>query len=412
MTHVLSGAGPRIAPTAESYAVFLVCGEIDAFGHNAVFAQEIGAALAELGLASRIVDYRREIRGVQDALRDENCDFLVCFNGFGSELSLANQTPGGLTSAFGYHGKLLFDLMHDCPSHESMAHQNRVLDGARQVLLTDYGYVQDAHELGFPNVRFVPSITFPLTLSAAIRTGTNRPIQALLPLQLPAPSSVEARFEPGGGYRQRIFREIYLAVTDRCVEDLGLDPRVETRRACREAGVGFEARDRDHRFLLTAILDFTKYARRRALVQGLRGLPVTIVTNAHTEGDLPEGFSTAPARSFHDLLALMAEAACVLCPLPHMTGFHERALGAFSAGAAVLAAPNDIIETQFRHGQEMVIYRSALELAEILPSLLADPERLRAMARSGQEVALDRFSPRRLAETLLSAWQLSQTSPA
>ncbi len=298
--------------------------------------------------------------------------------------------------------------MHDCPVHETMAHQMRVLDAARQVLITDYGYVQDAEELGFPHVRFVPSITFPITLAEIARTETNRSINVLLPMQLPPPSRVDARFTSSGGYRQRLFREIYRVVGECCVNDLSLDPRVETRRACREAGVHLDVNDPDYRFLLTCILDFTKFARRRQLVEALQGLPVTIVTNTPSEAELPAGFSVVPARSFCDLLALMAEAACVLCPLPHMTGFHERALGAFTAGAAVLAAPNAILETNFRHGQDMLIYRSAAELADLIPSLLKTPDALRTMARGGQQVALARFAPLQLAETMLSAWRLGR----
>jgi Glycosyl transferases group 1 len=397
-------------PTGEAYAVFLVCAEIDGFGHNAVFAQEIAAVLAECGLPSRVVDYRREIRQVQAALHDERCAFLICFNGFGSELSLATGSPGGMASAFGHYRKLLFDLMHDCPSHESMAHQMCVVDPMRQLLLTDYGYVQEAQELGVPNVWFVPSITFPVTLPPPMRTRQNRPIQALFPVRLPPPSSVGQRFRTAAGYRQRIFREVYEAVTERCVADLAVDPRVETRRACREAGVVFDARDADCRFLLTSIVDHTKYARRHELVRALRGLPVTIVTTADAEKDLAEGILTVPSRTFRELLALMSESLCVLCPLPHMTGYHERALGAFTAGAAVLTAPNQVLETQFRDGQDMLVYRSAPELAELLHMLLADPDRLQNIAQCGQQLALDRFSPRRLAETMLSIQHTHRTT--
>ena len=353
------------------------------------------------------MDYRGEPRRVQNALCDDRCSFLVCFNGFGSELSLADHAPGELVSAFGYYRKVLFDLMHDCPSHERMAHQMRALDNSRQVLLTDYGYVQEAQELGFPNVRFVPSITFPLTVPTAMRTAARRLIPVLLPLQHPPRASMDIRFDRTGGYRHRIFLEIYEAVTARCVADLSADPRVEVRRACREAGIRFEVHDADHRFLLTRILDGTKYARRGELVQALKGLPVTIVTDAR-DCDVLEGHSIAPPRSFRELLALMAEASCVLCPLPHMTGFHERALGAFTAGAAVVAAPNDILETRFRHAQDVLVYRSTTELAELLPGLLAEPDRLQAIARSGQDAALDQFAPHRLAETMLSILHVQQ----
>jgi hypothetical protein len=85
-----------------------------------------------------------------------------------------------------------------------------------------------------------------------------------------------------------------------------------------------------------------------------------------------------------------------------MTGHHERALGAFTAGAAVVAAPNAVLETEFRVGQDLLIYRSAAELAAMLPDFLADHDRLRTVADAGRERALERFTPRRLAQTMLS----------
>jgi hypothetical protein len=224
----------------------------------------------------------------------------------------------------------------------------------------------------------------------------------LLPVQLPSGDAVSQRFEPSAGYRHRVLHEIYEAVSEACVADLRADPRVETRRACREAGVGFDPNDVDHRFLLTSILDRVKFKRRGDLVWALAGAPVTVITALHSETDLPPGISTAPARSFRELLGIMAQADCVICPLPHMTGHHERALGAFTAGAAVVAAPNAVLETEFCVGQDLLIYRSAAELAAMLPDFLADHDRLRAIADAGRKRALKRFSPRRLAQTMLS----------
>jgi len=393
---------PLTALSRDSYAVFLICNDIDTYGHNAIFAEEIGAALGELGHASRTVDYRREPRRILSALADRDCAFIVCFNGYGCELSLPNRAPGPLESAFAYFQKPLLDLMHDCPSHDAAAHQVLIRDPMRRVLLTDFGYVQEAEELGFSNVRFVPSITFPHTLPPSEGPRAKRPIRALLPVQLPSADAVSQRFEPSAGYRHRIFYEIYEAVSEACIADLRADPRVETRRACREADISFDPNDANHRFLLTGILDRVKFKRRRDLVWALADSPVTLITAGHLDADLPRGLSTVPARSFRELLATMAEADCVICPLPHMTGHHERALGALTAGAAVVAAPNAVLETEFRVGQDLLIYHSAAELAAILPDFLADTDRLRAMADAGRDRALERFSPRRLAETMLS----------
>jgi hypothetical protein len=391
------GSVPR-----DGYGVILTCDEIDGFGHNAVFADEIGAALSEMGQPSRVIDYRREPRRVQSALADPKCGFMVCFNGFGSELSLANGPPGRLDSAYTHFGKPLLDLMHDCPSHESMAHQMPVRNSMRRVLLTDYGYVQEAEDLGFRNARFVSSITFPWSVPTSAALRNERPIRILLPIQLPPPEVVDLRFGQSTGYRHRIQREVYEAVSEACIADLGADPRAETRRACREVGIRFDPADADHRFLLTSVLDRVKFTRRRDLVRALAGLPVTLIAASHSGFELPRGLATAPSRSFRDLLSTMTNAECVICPLPHMTGHHERALGAFTAGAAVVAAPNAILETEFRHGEDLMIYRSATELADMLPALLADRDGLRAMACAGRARALDRFPPRRLAETMLS----------
>ena len=400
LTLVEAASAPALA--RESTAVFLTCSDIDTYGHNAVFAEEIGAALKELGQASRSMDYRREPRRVLSALADPDCPFMICFNGFGSELSLPQWAPGQFVSAFAHFRKPLLDLMHDCPSHDSMSHQVRIRDPIRRVFLTDYGYVQEAEELGFPNVRYVSSITFPHSLPAPETPRAKRPIRALLPVQLPSADAVSQRFEPTAGYRHRVLHEIYEAVSEACVADLRADPRVEARRACREANIAFDPNDADHRFLLTGILDRVKFKRRRDLVWALAGAPVTVITAGHSETGLLQGLSTVPARSFRELLAIMAQADCVICPLPHMTGHHERALGAFTAGAAVIAAPNAVLETEFRVGQDLQIYRSAAELAAMLPDFLADRDRLRDMADAGRDRALERFSPRRLAETMLS----------
>ena len=400
LTLLQAASAPALA--RESYAVFLNCNDIDTYSHNTVFTEEIGAALEELGQASRSMDYRREPRRILSALADPHCAFMICFNGFGSELSLSHSAPGQFVSAFAHFRKPLIDLMHDCPSHDSMSHQVRIRDPIRRVLLTDYGYVQEAEELCFPNVRFVPSITFPNVLPASQARRAKRPIRALLPVQLPSADGVSQRFEPFAGYRHRVFHEIYEAVSEACIADLRADPRVETRRACREVNIGFDPNNVDHRFLLTGILDRVKFKRRHDLIWALAGAPVTVITALHKEAGLPPGMSTAPARSFRELLATMAQADCVICPLPHMTGHHERALGAFTAGSAVVAAPNAVLETEFRVGQDLLIYRSAAELAATLPDLLADHDRLRTVADAGRERALERFSPRRLAQTMLS----------
>jgi hypothetical protein len=87
--NVFAYEGARIAPPSGSYvfssARKLTTSAITRSSHR------IGAALAENGVPPHIADYRGEPRRVQDALGDDRCSFLVCFNEFGSELSVAHQ---------------------------------------------------------------------------------------------------------------------------------------------------------------------------------------------------------------------------------------------------------------------------------------------------------------------------------
>ncbi|WP_162246052.1 MULTISPECIES: glycosyltransferase [unclassified Aureimonas] len=385
-----------------SYAVILICREIDGFEHNSVFANEIASALIEFDISSKIYDYRTHPRLVKDALQDERCVFFICFNGFGSELSLANDEIGQLNSVFQKFNKPLFDVMHDCPTNETLSHQMLLNYPQRYVLSTDYGYVHEAHELNIHNVRFVPSITFPKTQPDVVSDVGRRSIRWLLPIQLPPPSLVKARLAVYRSYRARILKNIFEAVSDACIADLCLDPRVETRRACREVGLLFDAFNADHRFLLTAIADLVKFERRRNLLQGLAGLPITILTTASMEDTSHGGFEYLPARNFGELLAAMANSDGVICPLPHHTGFHERALGAFSVGAAVLAAPNAVLESEFVDGRDFLSYSRVEELAEMLGRLSDEPQVLSEIAERGHSRAHQRFSPKRLVEAILS----------
>lgn len=402
-------AGPEAPPIKgnENYVSILICEEVDRFHHNAVFAAEIASAFREAGIKTRTFDYRKQVREVNSALKDPLCQFFLCFNGFGSELSLSPGTPGHLLSAFEGYQKPIFDLMHDMPSGEPLAHQVKSRSKFRFPLMTDYGYVQEANELGIPNVRFVPSITFPSTVAKRQLLLKDRPIQVLLPATIAKTDYLRARHDWDQGYRNRVYREIFSAVSEKCSEDLSLDSRVETRSACLQAGIQFDVRHPDSRFLLTSISDFVKFERRRNLMKALQSLQVTIVADRQLEETYPGAlFESAPARSFSELLELMTNSRIVLCPLPHMTGFHERALGAFNAGAAVLAAPNHVLESNFLHDEDMVVYRDVLELPDLISDLLSDPDRLQMIAQRGHSKAMAQFSPSRLIETILSYWRL------
>ena len=141
-------------------------------------------------------------------------------------------------------------------------------------------------------------------------------------------------------------------------------------------------------------------------------LPVSIMSRVPLEEATPGcRLRYIPPRSASEMLVAMADARCVICPLPHMTGYHERALGAFTAGAAVVAAPNHVLETAFRPGQDLLIYKTEARLVAILERALDDPGWLEALADSGRERALARCSPIGLAETILSLLELERADP-
>lgn len=279
------------------YVLILICLAIDPHGHNLIFAHEIGAALSEQGYDLRRVDYRERPRDVMDALADPDCAFALTFNGFGAELAV-QPTVGDLVSAFRHFGKPLFDLMHDCPSHETMVHGTTLGPDDRNLLITDYGYVQDAEDLGARNVRFVPSITFPKSLPGRPRRFRDRAVEVLLPIGWSSPDNVSARYPAESGPRSRVMRAVYDEVSERCIRDLALDPRLEARAACKEAGLAFDVRNADGRFLMTTILDRVRFDRRYRLVQALRRFPVTLLSNHAFDAGEDSRILSAKARSF------------------------------------------------------------------------------------------------------------------
>jgi len=403
--HVDAGMPPA------GYAVALICNEIDQWRHNTLFVNELAPAFGALGVPLRTLDYRLQPREVKTALNDADCRFFLCFNGFGSELQVVDGQPGRFRSAYEYFQKPLFDLMHDCPAHESMEHQVESRFRRRFLLLTDYGYVGVAKALGIRHARFVQSIAFPTTLPGPTRPMHGRSIEILLPMGFQDPE-VSRRRHVTASYRSRVYSEVFEAVVEASIANLQLDPLNEVFTACREAGLTFEPRDPDSRFLLTTILDFVKFERRQRLVSAVAHLPVSIMSRTPFEEATPGcRLRHIQPRSASEMLAVMADSRCVICPLPHMTGHHERALAALTAGAAVVAAPNHVLETEFRPGRDLLIYKTERQLVGLLEGILDDPACLAAVAESGRERALAFCSPIRLAETIVSLFELEQADP-
>jgi hypothetical protein len=392
------------------FATMLVRGEIDTYRHNRVFAAELEAGFASAGLTTKTIDYISQSDIVHRDLDDPDCLFFLCFNGFGSEINVA-MGNGQLCSAFEARRKPLIDLMHDCPAHETMAHQIYATTASRYVFSTDYGYAEIAKSMGMPNVRFMPSITFPLHLAKALESS-ERTIDILLPIGLSNPEGASARHRKDS-LRNRIYSAVFEATTARCVADLSLDPIATLRSACLAAGLALDLRTEDSRFLLTTVADYVKFERRRRILSAISHLPVTVIGDRVPDATWPRGnIRFQPATSFADLLAVMARSRIVVCPTSHATGFHERVLGAMTAKAAVVSSPNLLIDSKFIDGEEFVSFGSEKDLAQRLGELLADRSRIQAIGETGHASAMQMFSPNRLSRLVLSVLRMKSLRSA
>lgn len=385
----------------DRYLVILTRASIDRFEHNRMFAIELTAAFAARGWVAKTIDYIANSNSVFSALRDEHCKFFVSFNGFGTELEMPTIYSGRLESAFKAFGKPVLDLMHDCPVHESMTHQLRSNFNERRLFITDFRYAQLASELGIKTVVPSPSITFPHN-SKTIGPAGGRSIPVLFAAGFLSPKYVADRYEPRN-LRDRVFRSIFEEVITACDSDWSLDPCVLVYTTFAHLGIRFDGFDVDHRFVLTTVLDYVKLSRRHAMLEALRGLPVTLVADRTVSEDLlwPE-VSLQASRSAIELLALMKKSQVVICPTTHVSGFHERPLGAFSMQATVVSSPCIPLQASFVEGREAFFPKNASSLRENVETLLADLELCREVALSGFKKAHEMFGPQRLVDAMLN----------
>jgi glycosyltransferase involved in cell wall biosynthesis len=396
-------AADLIVPPAR-YGIIITRHDLDRFGHNALFAHELTVAMRHHGVPVRSLDYRSQPTELFATLREPSCAFVICFNGFGSELMFPTGVSlNSITSVFTAFSKPLLDFMHDCPAHDTMKHQVEARFPQRILLMTDYGYANVARAMGFPTVSFVPSITFPATVGPDAKPIENRSIPILLPVSLPSPNVVAERFVNSKEYKNRIYSTLFDSVTAAAVADWRIDPLAELLKACRDSDCGLDFGTADARFLLTAVVDYVKFARRRRLLRAVAHLPVTVISDRAFDEEIPgNNIRFEPPRSATGLLQVMADSQCVVCPTPHMTGFHERALGAFTAGAVVVSTPNEVVETNFIAGGEFLFAGNEMELATTLETVLHAPEHLQSIATAGRARAMSMFHPERLAAIFLS----------
>ncbi|WP_354673871.1 glycosyltransferase [Cupriavidus alkaliphilus] len=396
----------------QSYGVIFSNISKDRHQHNHTFCAEISAGFKQHGIDIIELDYISDSRQVTSALQDPNCLFFLCFNGFGSEL-LVHFAPGDLRSAFDHYRKPLFDFMHDCPIHESMAHQIKSTGRYRTLLITDYSYAQISRLLGVHRVYAVSSITFPNTAPTVRKASADREIDVLLPVGLSSAQWTKERFLDARNYKQRVYREIFESVSENTVDDLEADPLMEMFRTFQELQIPINFQDPDVRFLFTAVLDFVKFSRRDKLISAIQHLPVTVISDVRPENPREMNrLKFLGSRSFPSLIETMGNSKAVICPLPHYNGFHERSLAAFTAGAAVIAAPNEILESQFTQGKDMLTYRNLEELANILEDVFAKKLDLETISAQGREKAMTHFPPTRISDFVMSALSSSRTTPS
>jgi len=255
--------------------------------------------------------------------------------------------------------------------------------------------------LGVRSVKYTPSITFPQA-SNAFGEAAQRDIGVLFAAGFLTPEYARERYQPRD-IKGRLFKHLFEQIVAACREDWTLDPAAEVKRGLADLGVRLNGSDVDHRFLLTTILDFVKFDRRLAMLEALRGLPVTVVPDRQLGSErIWSGADVLEARSARELLRLMGRSQMVVSPTTHMTGFHERPLSAFSMGAVVVSAPCVPLQTHFSNGHDAVFVTTPVELRRQVEMLLADPALARRIGSAGRAKANGFFSPDRLVDTMLN----------
>ena len=384
-----------------SYGVILVRSDIDRFAHHTLFANELLPAFAARNVEVRILDYISESKKVFGSLQDPDCKFFLTFNGFGTELRMPTLKIGSLDSAFDVFGKPVFDLMHDCPAHETMAHQLNSTFPQRRLLATDYTYASMAQQMGIRDVTLVPSITFPAALEGA-DTPPERDIELLLAIGTSPPQIFANRISTATS-KGRLFKSVFDEVTALCANAWNVDPSQALIAALQSLGIPFQVAVPEHRFLLTVVLDYVKFVRRQELVRALSDLPVTLVPDR--DGDYPKGFKVEKPRNAIELIAMMRRSRVVVCPTTHFTGHHERPLSAFTASSAVVSAPNRVLSAAFTDGRDIAFGNDAASIGKLVRQLLDDPDAARRMGERGHERAMQLYHPDRLVSTVLNRMQ-------
>lgn len=149
--------------------------------------------------------------------------------------------------------------------------------------------------------------------------------------------------------------------------------------------------------LVMSLDGYIRAKDRINLLNGLEGLPVYIYGNClskRTWGDfldLPQGdYRISPAVNFQSAIKIMQNAKIVLNSSPMFkTGAHERIFYGLGLGAAVLTNETPWNQEHFSK-EELLTYPSGdpKQIYSKIDDLLKHPEKLKEMARKGQQKVL------------------------
>ena len=85
-----------------------------------------------------------------------------------------------------------------------------------------------------------------------------------------------------------------------------------------------------------------------------------------------------------DIRPYLRTAALAVAPIQYAVGIQNKVLEAMACGTPVIATPQAVTALSARDGEEVLVGRSAKELADAVVALLGDPERREGLGRAGR----------------------------
>ncbi|MSQ70438.1 MAG: hypothetical protein EXR27_03970 [Betaproteobacteria bacterium] len=394
---------------AASKAVMLHLPAMDEYSHSEAWYLALREAFAACGTELALCNVAEP--GAAQLMRhlaDPAVGFFVTFNGVGMNLAWQRAGEGITEPLFDHFRKPVLDHFTDPPYANEMQHANQLASSMRVGLYTDHSYLvwSGLFRASAPSAYFVPEF-IPLTraeLDARPARFSDRSIEVLYPVSL---------YDPDAYYRQALalgeaYGPVCSAVFGEIVDTYLHAERSEglewALRVFPRHGLAFDPSSGWHRPLLACAWHYIKNVRRRAILEALRDVPVTLLTRS-----LPYAVELHPrsqvisARTFREMCELLEQARICLCPTPHYRGYNERILTAMALGTLAVSPPNQVCEEHFRNGEEIVFYRGAADdLASKVGELVAQPSRAEEMAGRGSIAAREGFGAGRAVASMLT----------